>query len=1318
MPRPYGSVTFQNAPPAHELGEVAEIYLHGTCVAPISLPMSAVDGSLYAAPSPPALGSVAYAKAKEVQGHGKGLVSDFRFQSHVLPQFHTNMLSDQFWQTAVAKYGAKSLNPPRLWQSSRVCLFQKDSECGETHLRLSELSEGFPFNMARTAPWVNELYRSDLERLILDLVDRGTMFSELRGREHIDLFRQWQHTPYGFVSVRNNVPEFNYWYRRKDQKRCWSIAVKLTMFQYHLGDDKASAAWFAGPDDEDSMVFYNALGYLMMAVTPVGEGTDLRAWNVRETEEMRVGMGGAEVVANHHALNRRDLIQSAINMTARLKDMKPSFVPGPLMRVLTEAVRDVTRQFNNGIPDEDWLCWRWSDEFPTYVQPTELVGTRMGGSGERGKGKAGSRHHFGTAGRLLTQDPEQVPTWGLGGWGKGRRSCVQEDWYDGVFTLEENHEGGGPLGLERWAKVSREEETSPTTQTLISAAATMQGKTRREAPAFLDGLAKDYELGTRIKTVWGNFFRPEEEMNHVRALQTAQEMRATKASKPMVYAPWTEKGVLGVIPSGEDKAGQECKWYIAAANPPDYLWRAWVSEDKNKEKWQWTPTTITRPLPVLANSILGPHPAYDVVVEDPAAQRWSNWGVAPLETGRLWTDQVHALAGAYKTTSAEPSPRQTASDAHVREELQTAFNLDGRVTVVQAVLPTQPKAGGGEGGFGQRSSGLTPEAPSSNVLGSFNHLKERLGRAHLSARPHVAITPQSSSLAFLRATSVTGPKHLRGNSAQMPSENVSDMSWQTLVAQVSQAGGQTPPKSPGGAFPGPSHRPNSRVDDAQGSQVVRPRGNSLSRTTLVRDAFPLHHGQGRGANGGHYREDDNGDDNNDDGFNIGSYILNARMARLSSRRRKASAADQDLVPARFWSIGEIGSHRSLEDVWVIAKAKGMPLQVYDITAAIRECGFTKQDFPPPFIRYTEEGRLYRPHEAPPDLADIIHKLAIPVGFLAHLFTREELRECNGTNGAPYWVQIGDYAFDVGRGRPPQFTAAEWMTLVSQAGGNPTQLLRGLGVNVESVKARLAGHRVGITSIPPRRDASLHGDVGLDWFTDRDVAWHRYPGEGMWVTIDDEVYDIEQYCDFHPGGIGVLRQWAGRDATAKFFSTHGGAEQGRLLLAKWRRLNIGRVTEEVRRPDIGKHEIALEGLVLDLSEERIRHEHEKDLLRAIRREHGGTDVTNLVNPLAVWDERSQDGICTKGRGPDKRLDQLLDHDLVNRLVSGKLGPEFQTYFTQRDMDAHGMPEERGECNGRRHRVPGGAGTELGKSVWCSVDGIIYDITGKQVQEELV
>mmetsp|Transcript_45619 Transcript_45619/g.85439 ORF Transcript_45619/g.85439 Transcript_45619/m.85439 type:complete len:532 (+) Transcript_45619:65-1660(+) len=56
------------------------------------------------------------------------------------------------------------------------------------------------------------------------------------------------------------------------------------------------------------------------------------------------------------------------------------------------------------------------------------------------------------------------------------------------------------------------------------------------------------------------------------------------------------------------------------------------------------------------------------------------------------------------------------------------------------------------------------------------------------------------------------------------------------------------------------------------------------------------------------------------------------------------------------------------------------------------------------------------------------------------------------------------------------------------------------------------------------------------FTMEQVAEHTKEGD-YWLAIDGKVYDVSRFAKVHPGGAGILRQFAGKDCTEEFFELH-------------------------------------------------------------------------------------------------------------------------------------------------------------------------------------
>ena len=52
------------------------------------------------------------------------------------------------------------------------------------------------------------------------------------------------------------------------------------------------------------------------------------------------------------------------------------------------------------------------------------------------------------------------------------------------------------------------------------------------------------------------------------------------------------------------------------------------------------------------------------------------------------------------------------------------------------------------------------------------------------------------------------------------------------------------------------------------------------------------------------------------------------------------------------------------------------------------------------------------------------------------------------------------------------------------------------------------------------------------FTADELAQHSTL-EALWLAVDREVYDLTSFAESHPGGVGILRKYAGKDASVPF-----------------------------------------------------------------------------------------------------------------------------------------------------------------------------------------
>ena len=54
------------------------------------------------------------------------------------------------------------------------------------------------------------------------------------------------------------------------------------------------------------------------------------------------------------------------------------------------------------------------------------------------------------------------------------------------------------------------------------------------------------------------------------------------------------------------------------------------------------------------------------------------------------------------------------------------------------------------------------------------------------------------------------------------------------------------------------------------------------------------------------------------------------------------------------------------------------------------------------------------------------------------------------------------------------------------------------------------------------------------FTPADVASHNSPDKGLFIIVDQNVYDVTNFVDEHPGGAKILKRVAGKDASKQFW----------------------------------------------------------------------------------------------------------------------------------------------------------------------------------------
>ncbi|KAJ6124819.1 hypothetical protein N7471_012136 [Penicillium samsonianum] len=79
------------------------------------------------------------------------------------------------------------------------------------------------------------------------------------------------------------------------------------------------------------------------------------------------------------------------------------------------------------------------------------------------------------------------------------------------------------------------------------------------------------------------------------------------------------------------------------------------------------------------------------------------------------------------------------------------------------------------------------------------------------------------------------------------------------------------------------------------------------------------------------------------------------------------------------------------------------------------------------------------------------------------------------------------------------------------------------------------------------------------FTPAEVANHKTADQGLYIIIDNNVYDVTKFVDEHPGGAKILKRVAGKDASKQFWKYHNES-----VLKKYSpKLKIGEVKDAAK-----------------------------------------------------------------------------------------------------------------------------------------------------------
>ncbi|KAK1714319.1 cytochrome b5-like Heme/Steroid binding domain-containing protein [Colletotrichum lupini] len=381
----------------------------------------------------------------------------------------------------------------------------------------------------------------------------------------------------------------------------------------------------------------------------------------------------------------------------------------------------------------------------------------------------------------------------------------------------------------------------------------------------------------------------------------------------------------------------------------------------------------------------------------------------------------------------------------------------------------------------------------------------------------------------------------------------------------------------------------------------------------------------------------------------------------------------------YYTVAELYDHAKVLGDELILVENGHHLDVHKCSAICRSLELDEDELPeftkPAFYgtQLTDYGVecLYE--------ADI---LSLPLGRVVRILREDDIAQCDGTGGDPLWIRIHNSVFDITQ---PGLRRL----LASNPGGDPSLELLQDGYSLDEIKKSLAPWRVGMVAKTPGVVADKHS---VRTFTPRSLRRHEFRETGLYVAIENKVYNITDYAETHPGGLQCLVENGGRDITDLFNKYH--QTNRNRVLKSLQELYIGNLIEQrqeyadddveslVNDRPVLPHEIRFGREVFSVEALKDSEEHEKfpDLADSLS-PYLGLDATEALQAEEYDD------------GPLMRFACLRGYIVATVEEIGYSLPEIE-------------PEELRMFDGHTDE-----GRDIQYDAFVASDGFAYDLTGE-------
>ncbi|KAL7623819.1 hypothetical protein AAE478_005375 [Parahypoxylon ruwenzoriense] len=320
----------------------------------------------------------------------------------------------------------------------------------------------------------------------------------------------------------------------------------------------------------------------------------------------------------------------------------------------------------------------------------------------------------------------------------------------------------------------------------------------------------------------------------------------------------------------------------------------------------------------------------------------------------------------------------------------------------------------------------------------------------------------------------------------------------------------------------------------------------------------------------------------------------APVTAASSSMKRALSLTGSQLPQRYFSVGEIADHRTVNDAWVVEENNNHGFDVYNITDILRRRGCTSDQFRE-LITFTQSGcrTLVRDNELAQEIRGEFGKTIGSLGTQWVERYPEEVSECNGINGSPTWVTFGTAIYDI---TSFPFASGKERELLIQRSNGQVALFPEDSYSSD-LPDRLRPYRCGTLITPPEKRNNRLTPLTMNM-----LRWRDNPAMGVYVAINGQVWDVLSYVDKYPDGKTTLMRSGGVDRT-EFFRDNPpdflqGGHDDRL---------VGRIVPEMKLEDITANQVVLHGWVFNIGALAFNEPESYAELR----QYGGTDASSVL-----------------------------------------------------------------------------------------------------------